>query len=365
MAGHLFVKTLKTAGIIMGVIILAVVILVILLTITEYKPDDIINAEINSLSENTSFIEKNSDLKIMSWNIGYCGLGKYEDFFMDGGKTSLPKSQKNVANYKAGIRDVIKNQTPDILILQEVDHNSKRSGKKSQVKYFKKELNENVAFTFNYKTLFCPIPFPPMGRIESGLATYTNFNASSAERYKLPSIFKWPVKLANLKRCLLVTRFPVYENGKDTGRKLVLINFHLEAFDNGEAKKLQTKKLAEILKQEYANGNYVIAGGDWNQKFPTDTGKYATVFNNGWQPGIVDETIIPDGWKICTSENAPTCRSNQYPYIGEQAEKHEWQYWVIDGLLVSPGIDVKNIYVSDENFEYSDHNPVIMQFVLK
>ena len=145
----------------------------------------------------------------------------------------------------------------------------------------------------------------------------------------------------------------------------MLINFHLEAFDNGEAKKLQTIKLAEVLKQEYANGNYVIAGGDWNQKFPSDTGKYATVFNDGWQPGIIDESLFPDGWELYMSENAPTCRSNQYPYIGEQAEKHEWQYWVIDGLLVSPGVDVKSISVLDKDFEDSDHNPVVMQFELK
>ena len=361
----IFLKILKTAGIIIGIIILAFILLVILLTITEYKPDDIINAEINSLSENTSFIEKNSELKIMSWNIGYCGLGKNEDFFMDGGKTSLPTSQENVEKYKAGIKDEIINQNPDILILQEIDHSSKRSGKKNQIEYFKNQLKKNAAFTYNYKTLYCPFPFPPMGKIESGLATFTDYNAISAERYKLPSIFKWPVKLANLKRCLLVTKFPVYENGKDTGRKLVLINFHLEAFDNGEAKKLQTIELAKVLNEEYAKGNYVIAGGDWNQKFPTDTGKYKVVFENGWQPGIIDESIVPEGWKICASENAPTCRANQYPYVGERAEKHDWQYWVIDGLLVSPGIEVKNVSVVDKDFQNSDHNPVIMQFVLK
>ncbi|MBO4439391.1 MAG: endonuclease/exonuclease/phosphatase family protein [Spirochaetaceae bacterium] len=361
----IFLKILKTAGIIIGILILAFVIFLIVLTLSEYKPDDIINAEVNSLSENSVYIEKNKELKIMSWNIGYCGLGKNEDFFMDGGKTSLPTSQKNVEKYKAGIKDGIKAENPDILILQEVDYKSKRSGKKNQVEYFKKQLNKNAAFTYNYKTLYCPIPVPPLGKIASGLATYTDYKADSAERYKLPSIFKWPVRLANLKRCLLVTRFPVYENGKDTGKKLVLINFHLEAFDSGEAKKLQTIKLAEVLNEEYANGNYVIAGGDWNQKFPSDTGKYKSVFADGWMPGIIDESVVPEGWKFCTSENAPTCRSNQYPYTGERAEARDWQYWVIDGLLVSSGVEVKNIAVLDKNFEDSDHNPVVMQFELK
>jgi len=365
MTVNILLKSLKAVSILIGIIIAAFIILLLVLTITEYNPDDIIKAEINSLSENTSHIEKNTDIKLMSWNIGYCGLGKYEDFFMDGGTTSLPKSQENVEHYKAGIKDQILKENPDILILQEVDHISRRSGKKSQIEYFKNQLKKNAAFTFNYKTLFCPIPLPPMGRIESGLAVYTDYKASSADRYKLPSIFKWPVKIANLKRCLLVTRFPVQENGKDTGRELVLINFHLEAFDNGEAKKLQTIALAKVLNDEYAKGNYVIAGGDWNQKFPSDTGKYKLVFENGWQPGVIDESVIPSGWKICSSENAPTCRSNQFPYIGDKAEKHDWQYWVIDGLLVSPGIEVKKIAVIDADFQNSDHNPIIMQFELK
>jgi len=45
----------------------------------------------------------------------------------------------------------------------------------------------------------------------------------------------------------------------------VLVNLHLEAYDSGEGKIAQTKLLVEFLEQEYAKGNYVIAGGDFNQ----------------------------------------------------------------------------------------------------
>ena len=52
-----------------------------------------------------------------------------------------------------------------------------------------------------------------------------------------------------------------------TDKELVLINFHLEAYDSGEGKIAQSKMLAEKLESEYQQGNYVIAGGDFNQTF--------------------------------------------------------------------------------------------------
>ena len=62
---------------------------------------------------------------------------------------------------------------------------------------------------------------------------------------------------------MLETRIPV--DGSD--KELVLINFHLEAYDSGEGKVAQMKQLSEKLQEEYAKGNYVIAGGDFNQTF--------------------------------------------------------------------------------------------------
>lgn len=48
----------------------------------------------------------------------------------------------------------------------------------------------------------------------------------------------------------------------------MLVNLHLEAYDDGEGKIAQTKQLREFIQSEYEKGNYVIAGGDLNQVFP-------------------------------------------------------------------------------------------------
>jgi endonuclease/exonuclease/phosphatase family metal-dependent hydrolase len=56
---------------------------------------------------------------------------------------------------------------------------------------------------------------------------------------------------------------------------LVLVNLHLEAYDDGEGKKAQTEMLKQILQEEADQGNYVIAGGDFNQTFSgTDDSMY-------------------------------------------------------------------------------------------
>ena len=51
-------------------------------------------------------------------------------------------------------------------------------------------------------------------------------------------------------------------------REPVLVNLHLEAYDDGEGKIAQTNQLRDYIEDEYAKGNYVIAGGDFNQVFP-------------------------------------------------------------------------------------------------
>ena len=63
---------------------------------------------------------------------------------------------------------------------------------------------------------------------------------------------------ANLKRCLLVSYVPL--EGSD--KQLVLVNLHLEAYDDGEGKAAQTEMLMDFLTGEYEKGNYIIAGED-------------------------------------------------------------------------------------------------------
>ena len=348
------------AAVIVG-IPLIVLLFFLFLTIVEYRPKPVEDVPFTTGNE---MLLKEKPYSIMSWNLGYAGLGKDEDFFMDGGKKVQPDSKKYVEKYFAGIKDTIGRYSSDILFTQEIDIKSKRTWDINEVEAMKSFTGKGEAFAYNYKCVFVPIPFPPIGHMASGVATFTNFETTGATRNALPVPFKWPTRIANLKRCMLITRIPVYENGGDSGHELVLANFHLEAFDSGEGKIAQTKALKEFIDSEYAKGNYVIAGGDFNQRFP-GSNAFPPKWVDGWLPGQLDADMLDSGWQFVFDDSKPTCRSNQKPYNDEAAAAHDWQYHVIDGFIISPNIEKISMNVIDEDFQNSDHNPVFMNFMLK
>jgi len=360
---------MKKALIIIISIILGLAALVLLffgfLTITEYYPkttEPAITGKSEIASSKVTEFKTGKEYTLLSWNIGYAALGKDEDFFMDGGKQIQPDSKEKVQKYLVGITDTVKKNPADIYFIQEIDEKAQRSYKINQLTVLSNALQMDYSFAYNYKCIFVPIPFPPIGQVASGVAIYTSAEQKEPVREPLPVPFTWPVRTANLKRCMLVSRLPLSNSDKE----LVLVNFHLEAFDEGEGKIAQTKALMDFVKGEYDKGNYVIAGGDWNQTFPaTGAKKYPVVWPDGWQPGTLDTEAIPAGWTIAVDDSAPTCRSVEFPYNDENAANHDWQYYVIDGFLLSPNVVKNSVRVIDYNFENADHNPVKLTFKLR
>ena len=333
------------------------------LTLTEYRPAE--RERVSVESGGRALIGAGDPFTVVTWNCGYGALGDNADFFMDGGKSVFTADKERVRLNIAKITDALAQMQPDVIFLQEVDRDSARSRGIEEVIELSNTLQEKYdmiytsAFAGNFKVRFVPFPVPPIGRVNSGLVTFSDALARDAERIKLPIPFKWPVRLANLKRCLLVERLPL----QNVDRELVLINLHLEAFDNGEGKEAQTVMLREILEEEAANGNYVIAGGDFNQSFSnTDISDYP-LQEGVWAPGHIDTSEFTDGWQCLMDASVPTCRSLDKPYAG--ADKDTFQYYVIDGFIVSSNIEVKSVQTQDLGFVNSDHNPVLMECVLK
>lgn len=279
-------------GIVLSVIILALAGFVGWLTATEWKPEAVEAAatERADTSRQEVLRDDQEALTILTWNTGYAGLGEESDFVLDGGKTSNPESEETVNKNMVGIEHLISTADADILMLQEVDTHSARTYDKNQWQGYHKTLQHyDSAFAYNYR---CPfVPFPPMdpiARVNSGVATYSRFGITDATRQSLPVPFSWPVRTANLKRCLLVSRIPILDSDKE----LVMVNLHLEAYDDGAGKIAQTRQLVELLEQEYEKGNYVIAGGDFNQVFPE--AKHEVKDTSAWVPGRLDP--LEEGW---------------------------------------------------------------------
>lgn len=321
------------------------------LTITEYRPDAVEPVQVAHAGAQTP----GESITLMTYNIGYGGLGAQADFFMDGGSGVQPSSKAEVEGNLEGVAQILRENPVDVLFLQEVDLDSKRSYSIDEQAFLQQSTQMSTAFAYNYNCNYVPYPLPTIGRVKGGIVTMTHFAVSEAMRVSLPVPFAWPVRMCNLKRCLLVERVAL-ANGKE----LVLVNLHLEAYDNGEGKKQQTEQLMAFLTAEYAKGNYVIAGGDFNQTFPQNP--YLVIDDENWAPGVLEADMLPEGWQFAVDADAPTCRLLNKPFSGSYDDT---QLYILDGFIVSPNVQVDDVSTLDTRFRYTDHNPVKLTVTLR
>lgn len=345
-------KIAKWAGIVLLVIVAVFGIFLAVMTVTEYAPATAESLELSGDAGRSPSVGES--VSVLTFNIGYGALGAGQDFFMDGGDMVRPDDASVVEQNMAGIVHTLGEYPSDVYFLQEVDIDSHRSYNIDEATWIAGEMDMSSAVAFNFNSAFVPYPLPPIGKVEGGLMTLSDFDVSEALRVSLPVPFQWPVRLFNLKRCLLAEWAPL-ENGKD----LVLVNLHLEAYDDGEGREAQTRELMDLLVEEYQKGNYVIAGGDFNQIFPGE--EYPLMNQGNWMPGELDEGILPEGWQFAADVSAPTCRLVNEPFNGDYAAT---QLYVIDGFILSPNVRLDDVRTIDLAFENSDHNPVQLQATL-
>ena len=276
--------TLIAVGAVVGTVVAFIGGVLIFASATTLKVKDTEKMAIRSSV--TKEIDDSEILNVMTWNTGYGALDERQDCCWDGGKGVYGESKDVVLENIDALKSKISEENPDIFFVQELDLDSKRSYFVDELDSFRTTFGEkyNDSFAGNFKAGLVPLPLSQMtGKVNAGIATFSKFTISDSERVQLPIPFSWPMKLFNLKRCLLVTRLPI----KDSDKELVMVNLHLEAYSSEEGKAKQAKQLMDLMQNEYQKGNYVIAGGDFNQTFShIGFGKYP---NNGdWECPVFD-----------------------------------------------------------------------------
>ncbi len=338
--------------IIFGIVFILIIIIVVFLLyiiVTDYKPDDEIALNINN--NQTQSISLNETYTATTFNIGYCGLDEGQDFFKDGGTSSRSSSEEQTIVNLENIIRFLQHQGSDFYLIQEIDVKASRSYNVNELESLEKALPEYAsAFALNYKVPWVPVPvFNPMGYVEGGINTFSKYQLDSSTRYQFPGEDVWPDRLFLLDRCMVE-----YVIELDNGKQLKINNLHLSAFDNGTVRAQQVAFVKEYMIKEYEKGNYVIIGGDWN---------HFLVKNEDDADNWVQELpadFVPEGWNWAVDESIPTVRANGTSYV-----EGETYTTIIDGFLVSPNVEIINSYGHDLNFEYSDHNPLTMEFRLK
>ena len=354
-------KWIKRIALLLMVLLVAVAVYAGYVLTNYYRSPDKLTLEVKRNGENFYF-EDDTVYKTgeyywaMTYNIGFGAYQSDFSFFMDGGKASWAKDEESVIATVSGIGEMITTANPDFVFLQEVDIDGTRSYHVNQLEllnHFVKGYYFTFAQNYDSPCLFFP-PWEPHGANQSGLVTYSKAEIADCMRRSLP-ISETFSKFVDLDRCYSVSRVPL-ENGKS----LCLYNVHLSAYSTDEIRHAQLSMLYEDMQTDYKNGNYVICGGDFNHNLKKGEENAAA------DVSFFPRATLPEGFKMAIDEPRDeadvehnTCRSAAEPYVEGVTPTY-----TLDGFIVSDNVIINYYHHMNWNYEFSDHEPVIMQFKL-
>lgn len=346
---------------VLAILLLLTAAFFLFVTIAEYRPKAVEKADINVNAKKT-ILQTDEVLKVLNWNIGYCGLDAQNDFFYDGGKNVTARSKEAVLDNLEKVKALLKKEDCGFNLLQEIDVKSRRSFYVNQKKALSNFFADyDSVFAANYDAVIVPAPvLNPLGRVKSGVFTLSKYGIQKAERLQLPGTFSWPLKTVNLKRCLLVSEIKTDVPDKN----LYIINLHLSAYDaDGVLRKQEMEFLQNLALKLYNEGHWVIAGGDWNSLFPgVEKNRFIPYTTSAefleWIEYLPADFIGKE-WKWGFDSSTPTVRLLEKPYV-----KGENYTTIIDGFICSPNVEIIGVKTGDLNFEVSDHHPIIAEFTL-
>lgn len=330
--------------------------------------DDNVSYKQDVLNNQEQVLKINNKYTALSYNIGFGAYSQDYSFFLDSdilkdgtkivGKHSKAFSKEDVLKNTNGVINILKTANTDFVLLQEIDVKSTRSYKVNQFELIKEQLLEHASvFVPNYHSAYIAYPFnDPHGKSISGLATYSRYNIEDVTRKQFEITKNLISKFFDLDRCFTATYIPT-----DNFNYLVLINLHMSAYDEGGVYRAkQWQQLTEFMQYEYDRGNYVVCGGDFNHDIANSKDLFISNTKTSEKVYQLTNNDLSENFKFATSTNAPTYRSASMPY-----EKGVSYSAVIDGFIVSDNVEVTYVENIDLEFLYSDHNPVIIDFILK
>lgn len=227
-------------------------------------------------------VPRNRPIKVLSWNIQFCA-GRNHLFFYEGGEAVVVPTE-DVQQTMQVVADIIADNAPDIVLLQEVDRNSKRTHYQDELYGILERLDQAghfypyVASTPYHRVCYVPTPaHEHMGRVDLNLVTLSKFRIEGATRHQLPLLNESCMRQAfNLKRAVMDVEMPVAGGGK-----FVALNTHLSAFAFNDG--TPEKEIAELSKHAARLERQVapwVLVGDFNMLPPGDDPRRLGVINN-------------------------------------------------------------------------------------
>ena len=277
---------------------------------------------------------------VMTYNIGY----------LSGMTNNLPMERPEslfLGNLQ-GLNQLIRKQSPDLIGFQEIDFGSNRSHFTNQMDSV--ALSCNYAFGYqsiNWDKNYVPFPYWPItnhfGQMLSGQAILSKYEIVDSETIILEKPINGPFyyNAFYLDRLVQICQLAV------NGRKLTLMNVHMEAFDV-ETREAQAHVVKGIY-NTYADKGPTILLGDFNSQpaWEINADKVMSTFLSG---NNIRSAI--------TEENYQASPSNFYTFDSDKP------YQMIDYILYNPKyIELIDASVLQNASQISDHLPIVMKFV--
>ena len=229
------------------------------------------------------------------------------------------------------ITEELRSLESDLLLLQEVDWNTLRSGKVDEAALLARDLHFEASYGVEFEELSQEDGSPAY----IGQATLTSLpiRTSRVLRFRSQSDFwqprSWiPSRLALMQRrqggrMALVTELTF------AGRPLIVYNAHLESRSYGRIQWQQVEEMLQDLAHKYPSGVACVIGGDLNTKY---------------LPSIFLHRLQKAGFRSAT---------------GDSVERSHVIAMALDWIFVRGAIDLTGGRV-DRNVKGSDHYPVIV-----
>lgn len=307
-------------------------------------------------------------LRIINYNIKYGGARLIFFWECDGERYNM--TTEEVTGHLDAIAEFISNVDPDILIVQEVDRSTQRSGYIDEIQYLLDRTPLNyAAYASQHHVDF--LPTDGMGKVDFGNAIFSKWPISDATRISLPLVDAYPAyyQYLYLKRHVLTAKIDLPWNDH-----FYAVDTHLEAFSEGTTKLDQIAKFHQVLTDLSDRGMDWVAAGDLNslpkgstqlKEFPDDCpglfdpDDYSV--EQDWLDVLFDDTSMISAMSL---EDYASDNSKWYSYTGnpDVGWTRTLDYMFTNGTWANDGAD-NYVMQSVEQGGYetmylSDHAPV-------
>ena len=203
-------------------------------------------------------------LTVVTWNIRF-GIGR-ANWFGDSCGELVVFDDEKIKNGLELLALKIAEIDADILLLQEVDIDSKRSSYIDQVQW----LLDHTSMNYGVYASMWEVQFVPsdgLGRVNSGNAILSKWPLSEAERIQLSLRGDQDA----LTKAFYVRRNVLKAVVNYPGNPFWAVGIHASAFSNDDTKQKQFLEFKDVLDEINAKGELFVAGGDLNELPPGAT----------------------------------------------------------------------------------------------